>query len=135
MEQETGFLVDETGNKLQAKSVMMCQMTPFVITEEGNIDHFTGGKMENIYNVDERYFDFHEEQVKELKAEKNQSILASIFRVLMGTRCRTRRRQVTGILPMLVTSESTSVSDLEIVTVVTPPAQVEQKGLSQHWSS
>ena len=44
-EQETGFLVDETGNKLQAKSMVMCQMTPFVITKEGDIDHFAGGKM------------------------------------------------------------------------------------------
>ena len=72
VEQETGFLVQEAGNKLQAKSVVMCQMTPFVITEEGNTSHFTGGKMENIYHVDERYFDFVEDQVKELKAEKNQ---------------------------------------------------------------
>ena len=33
-EQETGFLVDEAGNKLQAKSVVMCQMTLFIITAE-----------------------------------------------------------------------------------------------------
>ena len=71
MEQETGFLVDEAGNKLQAKSMAMCQMTHFVITKEGNVNHFTGGKMENIYHSDERYFDFLEEQVKELKVEKN----------------------------------------------------------------
>ena len=67
--------------------MVMCQMTPFVITKEGNIDHFTGGKMENIYHVDERYFDFLEEQVKDLKAEKNQNILASMFRALTGSRC------------------------------------------------
>ena len=54
MEQETGFLVDEAGNKLQGKSVVMCQMTPFVITKEGNVDYFAGGKMENIYHADER---------------------------------------------------------------------------------
>ena len=79
VEQKTGFLVDEAGNKLQAKSMVMCQMTPFVITEEGNVDHFAGGKMENIYHVDKWYFDFLEDQVKELKAEKSQSILASMF--------------------------------------------------------
>ena len=51
MEQETGFLVDEAGNNLHAKSVVMCQMTPFVISEEDAINHFAGGKMENIYHV------------------------------------------------------------------------------------
>ena len=40
MDQDTGFLVDEAGIKLQAKSMVMCQMTTLVISEEGNIDHF-----------------------------------------------------------------------------------------------
>ena len=37
IEQETGFLVNETDNYLQPKSMMMCQMTPFMVTKEGNI--------------------------------------------------------------------------------------------------
>ena len=60
--------MDEAGNKLQAKSVVMCQMTLFVITKEGDIDHFTGSKMENICHVDEGYFDFLEDQVKRAKS-------------------------------------------------------------------
>ena len=68
MEQETGSLVDEMGNKLQVKSVVMCQSTPYVVTEEGDIDHFAEGKIENIYHVDDRYSDFLEEQGKEPKA-------------------------------------------------------------------
>ena len=91
-EQETGFLVDEMGNKLQAKSMVMCQSTPYMVTEEGDIDHFAGGKMENIYHADDRYSNFLEEQVKELKAEKNQSFLANMFRALRGSICRTRHR-------------------------------------------
>ena len=88
MEQETGFLVDVAGNKLQAISMMKCQMTPFVIPKEGNVDHFAGGKIENIYHAEERDLDFLEEQVKDLKAEKNQSILVSMFRALTGSRCK-----------------------------------------------
>ena len=42
-EQDTGLVVDEAGNKLTAKSVMLCKMTPSIITEEGDIDYFTGG--------------------------------------------------------------------------------------------
>ena len=79
VEQDNGILMDEAGIKLQAKSMVICQMIPFVITNEDNTDHFAGGKMENIYHVDERYFDFLEDQVKELKAEKNESIIASTF--------------------------------------------------------
>ena len=77
--------------------------------------------MENVYPTDERYFNFLEDQVKELKAEKNQSNSASMFQALTGSRHRTRRRQVTGIPPMPITSESTPVSNLEVVTVTTPP--------------
>ena len=47
IKQETSLVVDEAGNKLPGKAVMMHKLTPFVITEKGNIDYFTGGKMEN----------------------------------------------------------------------------------------
>ena len=91
--------------------------------------------MENIYQVDERYFDFPEGQVRELKAEKNQGILASVFRALTGSRCRTRRRQVTGILLTLVTSESTPVSNPEAETATTPlaPSKTEQNESAPEW--
>ena len=122
MLQETCLLIDEVGGKPQAKSVVMCQMTPFVITKEGDGYHFTGGKMENSYPADEQYFNFLEGQVRELKAEKNQSILATVFRVLTGSRYRMRRRQVTAIPPTLVTLESTPTSDPYVGTLMTPPA-------------
>ena len=70
MEQETGLLIDETGNKFKAKSLVMCQMTPIAITKEDDINHFTRGKMKNIYQANEWYFDYLEGQVRELKAEK-----------------------------------------------------------------
>ena len=100
IQQETGFLIDESGNKLQAKSVVMCQSIPYMITKEGDIDHFAGDKIENIYHADDRYSDFLEDQVKELKAEKCQNFLGNMFRVLTGSRQRTRHRQLTGIPPM-----------------------------------
>ena len=63
MKQEIGFLVDEAGKKLQVKPMVMCQTIPFVETQDGNIPHFAGGKMENIYHADDRYFNFLGEQV------------------------------------------------------------------------
>ena len=96
-----------------------------MVTEEGDINHFTGDKMDNIYHADDRYFDFLEEQVKELKAEKNQSFLGNMFRALTGSRHRTRQRQVTGMLPMLITSESTPVTHPDVITALTPLAACE----------
>ena len=51
----------------------MFQRTPYMVTEVGDIDCFAGGNMESIYYEDDRYSNFLEEQVMELKAEENQS--------------------------------------------------------------
>ena len=42
VQQETVFLIDESGNKLQPKAMVMCQSLPYIVTEEGDIDHFHG---------------------------------------------------------------------------------------------
>ena len=76
---ESGLVIDEAGNKLLAKSVMFCKITPFIITEEGDIDSFTGGKMEAIYQANDQFFEFFKGQVKELQAERSQSIITSVF--------------------------------------------------------
>ena len=60
IKQETGFLVDEAGNKLQTMCVVMCWMTLFIIAADCDIDHFTRCKMENIYQADDWYFNFLE---------------------------------------------------------------------------
>ena len=59
--------------------------------------------MDVTYQAADKDFHFLETQVRELDAERNQSVLTSIFRSLTGTRQNARRRQVTSILPMLVT--------------------------------
>ena len=134
VQQKTGFLIDKTGNKLQAKSVVMCQSNPYMVTEEGDIDHFTGGKMENIYHVDDMYSDFLEKQVMELKAEKSQSILGNMYRALTGSRWRTRHRLLTDIPPMPITLELTPVTDTEVIPAVTPPASSEMEQIDPEQS-
>ena len=66
IEQGSGLVVDKLGNKLPAKSVLFCKMTPFIITEDGDIDKFKGGKIDAIYQADDQYFNFFKEQVKEV---------------------------------------------------------------------
>ena len=45
VEQESGLVLDMVGNKLPAGSVIMCKLTAFVITEDGDINYREGGKM------------------------------------------------------------------------------------------
>ena len=79
VEQESGLVVHASGNKVTAKSVLFCRMTPFIITKEGDIDNFAGGKVDAIYQADDEYFDLFEELARELQVEKNQSIITSVF--------------------------------------------------------
>ena len=44
-----------------------------------------------------------DQQVKELHMERSQGFITSIFRALTSSRNKTRRKQVTGILPTPVT--------------------------------
>ena len=127
IEQDTGLVVDEASNNLPTKSVMLCKMTPFIITEEGDIDHFKDGKMETVYQVDNQSLEFFEGQVRELQVEKNQGFITSDLWALMGSRHKTRRRQVTGIQPMPVTSGSaTPVTTLDSQATTTSPTQLRQ---------
>ena len=123
IKQESGLVIDEVGNKLSEKSVVFCKMTSFVITEEGDINNFTDGKMEAIYQVDDQHFEFFEGQVKELQVERSQSIITSVFPALKGSRHKTRRRQVTGM--PLTTGLTSPVILADVQATTMPPAQVE----------
>ena len=74
------------------------------------------------------------EQVRELKEEKNQSILVSVFRALTGSRHRTRRRQMTGIPLTPVILESTPASH-PIVGAATMQPTPKQEGMEQDEST
>ena len=103
VEQESGLVLDMAGNKLPAGSVIMCKLTAFFITEDSDIDYIGGGKMEMVYQADAQYFEFLNQQVKQLHVERSHGFIKSVFRALTCSRCKTRRKQVTGIPPMLVT--------------------------------
>ena len=103
VEQDTGLVLDMAGNTLSAGSVIMCKLTSFVIMEDGDIDHIGGDKIEMVYQANDQYFEFLDQQVKELDMERSQGFITSIFRALTSSRCKTRRKQVTGIPPMSLT--------------------------------
>ena len=56
VKQDMDLIVDEGDNKLPVKAVIVCKMTPIVITEEGDIDYLAGGRMETVYQAGDQYF-------------------------------------------------------------------------------
>ena len=62
--------------------------------------------MQMVYWADNEYFKFLDQQVKEFHMERSQGFITSVYRALVGSRCKARRRQLTGILPTPVTMES-----------------------------
>ena len=91
-----------------------------------DIDKFKGGNMDVIYQADDQYFDFFEEQVKELQAKKNQGIKTSVLLALTGSRHKMRRRQVTGIpltTVMMDTATPVTVTDVQATTKLLVPVK------------
>ena len=91
IKQDTGLVVDETGNILPAKFVVLCEIPPFIIIEEGDIDYFMGGEIETVYQVDDQCFEFLKGQVREVQKERSQGFITSVFWALIGSRCKTRK--------------------------------------------
>ena len=71
VERESSLKLDMVGNRLPAGSVTMCKLTLFVIMKDGDIDYMVGGKMEVVYQADDEYFKFLDQQVKELHMERS----------------------------------------------------------------
>ena len=67
IEQGSDLIVDSTGNRIPAKSVIFCKKRALVIRKDGDIDV--------IYQAADEDFNFFEAQVRELDAERKQSIL------------------------------------------------------------
>ena len=90
--------------------------------------------MDVIYQASEKDFNFLEAQVRELDAERDQSIITIIFTTLTGTMCKTRRRQVTSIPPMLTTLGAASPTIVpSMATILGMPVTITtqvQEGLA-----
>ena len=108
IEQGSDLVADSAGNRIPAKSIIFCKKRVFIITKDGDIDKFSGEEMDVIYQASDKDFNFLETQIRELYAERNQSILTSIFRTITGTRYKTGKRQVAGIPPVAITPSVTS---------------------------
>ena len=60
---------DEQGNILTRGDVIFCKKQPFVVTEEGYIDHYSSRTMDNIFQALDSEFEALPEKVKIQKLE------------------------------------------------------------------
>ena len=67
-----------------------------------------------VYQAADEDFNFYDTQVKELDAERDQSIITSMFKTLTCTRHKTKRRQITGVPPMPITLGATSPTSSQV---------------------
>ena len=127
IEQGSGMVIDKAGNKLPAKFILFCKMMPFIITKDSDIDKFEGEEMDSSYQANDQYFNFFEEEVKDLQAKKSKGIITSVsFLALTGSRHKIRRRQMTGIPPtpvMMGTVTPVTATDIQATTIKQIPAE------------
>ena len=123
IDQATDFIVDSAANRIPANSITFCKSRAFIITDYGDINKFLGKEMNTICKASDEDLNLFKTQVRELNAERNESILTSIFRIITGTRHKTRRRQVTGIPPKPITPGVASPTII-LAAVTTPGIHV-----------
>ena len=127
IEQDSTLIIDEAGNKLPAKSVMFCKMTPFVIIEEGVINNFTGGKMETVHQVHNQFLEFFEGQVKELQVERSQSIITSVLHALVGTPTTAADAQAMAAPPTQIETAPELLMPVPVAEVPVQPPMVDSQ--------
>ena len=85
---------NEQGYILTKGDVIFCKKQPFVITEEGYIDHYTSGGMDNIFQAPDSEFETLQEKVKKkTKIRASRSFILWMLLSLTGNN-KTIKRQV-----------------------------------------
>ena len=74
----------EQGKILTKGDVIFCKKQPFVVTEEGYIDYYSSGAMDNIFQAPDSKFVTLQEKEKSQKLEKSRSLIDRMFLSLTG---------------------------------------------------
>ena len=58
IKQGSDLIVDSAGNRIPAKLIIFCKKRAFVITEDGDINKFSGKEMDVIYQAADKDLNF-----------------------------------------------------------------------------
>ena len=95
---------DEQGNILTKGDVIFCLKQPFVFTEEGYINYYSSGAMDNIFQAPDSEFMTLQEKVKIKKSERSRSFIGRMLLSLMGNN-KPIKKQVVPQKPIKESSE------------------------------
>ena len=87
----TDLYTGKDGNVLMKEDVIFCKRHHFIITEDGYIDHYTTGAMDNIFHVPDSEFEVLQEKVKSQTLERNRSFIGKMLLSLTGN-CKPSKR-------------------------------------------
>ena len=65
----TDLYTDKHGNIFMKGDIIFCKKHPFIITEDGYINNYTSGAMDNIFQAPDSEFKVPQEKVKNQKSE------------------------------------------------------------------
>ena len=69
---------DRNRRILTVGDVILCKGCPFIVLEDGSIDHYTTGKMDQIYYTADEELGTLEERADELQAEKSTELVTRL---------------------------------------------------------
>ena len=70
---------NKQGNILTKGDVIFCKKHPFIFTEEGYIEHYTSGAMDNIFQALDSEFEVLQEKVKTKIQSKVEALWVGCF--------------------------------------------------------
>ena len=89
----TDLYTNEQSSILTKEDIIFCKKHPFIITEEGYIDHYTSGAMDNIFQAPDSEFETLQEKVENQKSERSRSFIGRMLLSLTDNN-KTTKRQV-----------------------------------------
>ena len=87
---------DGNGRILTVEDMILCKDCPFIVLEDGSIDHYTMGKMNQIYHTMDEEWGALEERADELQGERSTGLVTRLWQTVSGRLRQTCRNQIAG---------------------------------------
>ena len=97
---------DGNGRILTAGDVILWKGCPFIVLEDGSIDHYAMGKMNQIYYTMDEELGALEERADELQAERSAGLVTRLWQTVSGRWRQTCRNQIAGIDTPVTTNDN-----------------------------
>ena len=102
---------DGNGRILTVGGVILCKGCPFIVLEDGSIDHYTTGKMNQIYYTTDEELGALEEKGDKLQAERRTGLVTRLWQTVSGRQRQTHRIQIASIDTLVTTNDKSKTTN------------------------